>query len=48
MKLRVLDAKNEKPKSAEFPLPKLKAGKNPVNSRVGFEEPEHFRRRGGN
>ena len=37
VKLRVQDVKNEKPKSAEFPLPKLEVGKQPVNSRVGFE-----------
>ena len=37
VKLRVQDVKNEKPKSAEFPLPTLEDGKNPVNSRVGFE-----------
>lgn len=42
VKLRVLDVKNEKPKSAEFPLPTLKDGKNPVNSRAGFEEGETF------
>ena len=37
VELRVLDVKNGKPESARFPLPKLKAGENPVNSRVGFE-----------
>jgi hypothetical protein len=37
VKLRVLDVKNEKPKSAEFPLPTLEVGQNPVNSREGFE-----------
>ena len=37
VELRVLDVKNEKPESAEFPLPKLEAGEKPVNSRVGFE-----------
>jgi hypothetical protein len=37
VELRVLDVKNEKPKSAEFRLPTLEAGKQPVNSRVGFE-----------
>ena len=47
VKLRVLDVKNEKPKSAEFRLPTLEEGKNPVNSRVGFEE-ESFRRQVGN
>ena len=40
VKLRVLDVKNEKPESAEFPLPTLEAGEKPVNSRVGFEEPD--------
>ncbi len=29
--------RTEKPKSAEFPLPKLDVGKQPVNSRAGFE-----------
>lgn len=42
VKLRVFDVKNEKPKSAEFPLPTLEDGKNPVNSRAGFEEGEAF------
>src|SRR6185295_5245978 len=37
VELRVLDVKNEKAESAQFPLPKLEAGENPVNSRVGFE-----------
>ena len=37
VKLRVQDVKNEKPKRAEFPLPKLEVGKRAVNSRVGFE-----------
>jgi hypothetical protein len=37
VELRVLDVKNEKPKSAEFALPTLAAGKKPVNSSVGFE-----------
>ena len=40
--LRVLDVKNEKTKSAEFPLPTLEAGRKPVNSRAGFEEGETF------
>ncbi len=35
--LRVVDVKNEKPEGGRFLLPKLKAGENPVNSRVGFE-----------
>ena len=35
--LQVLDAKNELPATAEFPLPTLGAGAQPVNSRVGFE-----------
>jgi hypothetical protein len=42
VRLRVLDAKTEKSKSAEFPLPKLGAGKKPVNSHAGFEERETF------
>lgn len=46
VELRVLDVKNEKPKSAEFPLPTLAAGKKPVNSRAGFEEGETFPPRG--
>jgi peptidase M23-like protein len=37
VKIRVQDVKNEKPKSAEFPLPTLEEGNNPVNSREGFE-----------
>jgi hypothetical protein len=37
VKLRVLDVKNEKPKRAEFRLPTLEVGKNPVTSRAGFE-----------
>ena len=37
VELQVLDVNNEKPKSAEFPLPTLEAGETPVNSRVGFE-----------
>jgi Peptidase family M23 len=37
VKLQVLDVRNEKPKSAELPLPQLEAGKEPVNSRVDFE-----------
>lgn len=37
VELRALDVKHEKPKSAEFPLPTLAAGKQPVNSLVGFE-----------
>ena len=39
--------RTENRKVAEFPLPKLEAGKKPVNSRVGFEG-RHFRRRVGN
>ena len=42
VKLRVLDVKNEKPKSAEFPLPKLEAGGKPINSRSSFGEGETF------
>jgi hypothetical protein len=38
VKLHVLDVRNEKPKSAEFRLPKLGADEEPVNSRVGFED----------
>ncbi len=38
VKLQILDVKNEKPKSAEFPLPTLEDGKNPINSREGFED----------
>jgi hypothetical protein len=38
VKLQVLDVKNEKLKSAEFPLPTLEAGKEPVDSRVDFED----------
>jgi len=37
VKLQVLDVKNEKPETAEFSLPKLKADEKPVNSRVDFE-----------
>jgi peptidase M23-like protein len=37
VELRVLDVKNENSESAEIPLPKLEAGEDPVNSRVGFE-----------
>jgi hypothetical protein len=40
--LRVLDVKNEKPKRAEFPLPNLGVGKQPINRRAGFEESEPF------
>ena len=39
---RVLDVKHEKPKNAESPLPKLEAGKKPVDSRAGFEEGKTF------
>jgi hypothetical protein len=35
--LRIQDVKNEKPKGAEFTLPKLEVGKQPVNRRVDFE-----------
>ena len=48
VKLRVLDVKNEKLKSAAFRLPTLEDGKKPVNSRVGFEEGETFLHRVGN
>jgi Peptidase family M23 len=37
VELQVLDVKNGEPKIAEFPLPRLAADENPVNSRVGFE-----------
>lgn len=40
--LRVADVKRENPKSAEFILPKLGAGKKPVNVRAGFESGEVF------
>ena len=40
--IRIQDVKNEKSKSVEFPLPTLEEGKNPVNSRAGFEEGETF------
>jgi hypothetical protein len=39
VKIQVQDVQNRKPKSAEFPLPILDVGKQPVNSRVGFEGP---------
>jgi hypothetical protein len=42
VKLRVQDVKSEKPKSAEFALPNLGVGNNPINSRAGFEEGEIF------
>jgi hypothetical protein len=38
VKLHVLDVRSEKPKSVEFPLPKLEADEEPVNSQVGFED----------
>jgi hypothetical protein len=37
-KLQVFEVRNEKRKSATFPLPKLEAGEKPVNSHVGFED----------
>ena len=37
LKLEVVDVRGEKTKSAEFPLPKLEAGEEAVNSRAGFE-----------
>jgi hypothetical protein len=37
-----LDVKRGKTESPNFPLPKLEAGKKPVNSRAGFEEGETF------
>jgi hypothetical protein len=42
VELQVLDVKDGQPEIAEFPLPKLEAGKKPVNSRAGFEEGETF------
>lgn len=42
VKLTVLDAKHEKPKSAEFPLPKLGAGEKPINSRASFGDGATF------
>lgn len=42
VKLQVVDVKNEKPESAEFPLPTLDGGKRPVNSRASFEDGETF------
>lgn len=39
VELRVLDARDGQPESAEFPLPTLEDGEKPVNSRVGFEGP---------
>jgi hypothetical protein len=39
VKLRVQNVKNEKPKTAEFRLPTLEDGKNPVDNRQGFEGP---------
>ena len=42
VKLHILDVKNEKSGTAEFSLPTLEAGKEPVNSRAGFEEREPF------
>jgi len=38
VKLLAVDVRNEKRKSAEFPLPQLEAGEEPINSRVGFED----------
>ena len=40
--LRVLDVKNEKPKSAELLLPNLEAGEKPIDSRAGFGVGEAF------
>jgi Peptidase family M23 len=37
VKLQVVDVKHGQSEPAEFPLPTLKAGEKPVNSRVGFE-----------
>ena len=37
VQLQVVDVKHGQPETAEFPLPTLEDGKNPVNSRVGFE-----------
>jgi len=40
VKLQVLDSKNEKLQSAEFPLPTLGSGDKPVDSRLDFESQE--------
>jgi len=42
VKIRIQDVNNEKSKTAEFSLPTLEGGKNPVNSCAGFEEGETF------
>lgn len=42
VKLIVQDVKSEKPKSAEFVLPSLGVGNNPIHSRSGFEEGKTF------
>jgi hypothetical protein len=42
VKLEVLDVKKGKTESPKFPLPTLAAGKQPVNSRAGFEDGETF------
>jgi hypothetical protein len=42
VKLEVLDVKKGKTEGPRFTLPKLEAGKKPVNSRAGFEEAETF------
>jgi hypothetical protein len=39
VKLQVVDVKREQLETAEFPLPALKAGEKPVNSRENFEGP---------
>jgi hypothetical protein len=46
VKLDVLDVKNGKTESPEFPLPILETDKEPVNSRAGFEDGETFPPRG--
>jgi Peptidase family M23 len=38
IKLNLLDVKNGKLESAEFPIPELKTGEEPINSQVGFED----------
>lgn len=42
VEFRVMDVRNGHPETAEFPLPKLEAGKKPVNSRASFEDGEAF------
>jgi len=42
VKLQILDVSNGQQKTAEFPLPTLETGTEPVNSRADFEEGETF------